>query len=162
MVLSLPHRLRVITSTQTLSAPIRASTARIRDLQLLKPVLRRKVQAIVAVAQAHGVPLEVYETYRSQARQTQLFNQGATQFKQVGTHHYGLSCDVVNKIGGEWSWKGDFSLLGRLAREHQLIWGGDWTGFPDHVHVQRCSLARQTALFRGEWYPSDSYDPYQN
>ena len=52
------------------------STARISDLQLLEPVLRRKVQAIVAVAQAHGVRLEVYETYRSQARQTQLFNQG--------------------------------------------------------------------------------------
>ncbi len=57
--------------------------------------------------------------------------------------------------------------MGLLAREHGLIWGGDWGkpdgkhGFVDPVHVQRISVAKQAALFRGEWYPEADYDPYK-
>jgi len=58
-------------------------------------------------------------------------------------------------------------LLGELAHEHGLIWGGDWGNpsakhtFIDPVHVQRCTVARQAGLFRGEWYPEEGYDPYK-
>jgi hypothetical protein len=54
--------------------------------------------------------------------------------------------------------------LGRLAAERGLIWGGDWGrpdlphSFVDSVHIQRCALWRQAALFRGEWYPDIAYD----
>jgi len=82
-------------------------------------------------------------TYRSQARQQELFNQGASKLRVVGVHHFGLAVDLVKVVGGEPSWKGDFSFLGRLAHEHGLIWGGDWGDpavphtFIDAVHVQR-------------------------
>lgn len=86
----------------------------------------------------------------------------------VGVHHYGLACDLVKDVSGQPSWEGDFSFLKIIARRHRLIWGGDW-GTPsephklyDAVHVQRCSVARQGALFRGEWYPDDEYDPYND
>jgi hypothetical protein len=143
------------------------STDRIADLNLLEPVTRQKVEAIIADAKAHGLDLMVFETYRSQARQVLLFNQGATKLSKVGVHHYGLACDIVKSINGQPSWKGDFSILGQLAREHGLIWGGDWGTptmhhtFVDAVHVQRCTVSRQAALFRGDWYPDDAYDPYQ-
>lgn len=97
-----------------------------------------------------------------------LFNQGATKLKTVGVHHYGLACDLVKSVGGKPSWKGDFSLLGELAHAYGLIWGGDWGTpnvhhtFIDEVHVQRCSIKRQGALFRGEWYPDAAYNPYND
>jgi hypothetical protein len=108
----------------------------------------------------------VYETYRSRQRQKLLFDRGATKLEQVGVHHYGLACDIVKSVNGQPSWKGDFSFLGRLAKKHGLIWGGDWgrpgspNRFVDAVHVQRCAVARQKRLFAGTWYPDDSYNPY--
>lgn len=140
----------------------------ISAIDLLEPTVRTKVQSIIADAKAHGFDCMVFETYRSQARQKQLFDQGATELKKVGVHHYGLACDIVKSVNGQPSWKGDFSLLGRLAKQYGLIWGGDWGrpdlphSFVDEVHVQWCSLNRQAALFRGEWYPVAGYDPYAN
>src|SRR6266478_8151690 len=96
----------------------------------------------------------------------QLFAQDATKLKTVGVHNYGLACDIVKVVGGEPSWKGDFSFLGLLARKHGLIWGGDWGApgqhhtFIDAVHVQRCSIGKQPALFSGAFYPDDAYNPY--
>ena len=141
------------------------STKRICDLALLEPVTRKSVEAIIEDAAALGILLMPFETYRSQERQQELFAQGASKLRAVGVHHYGLACDIVKVVGGEPSWKGDFSFLGHLAQNHGLIWGGDW-GAPNHphtfvdaVHVQRCTVAMQPALFRGTWYPNDQYDP---
>jgi hypothetical protein len=143
------------------------SPKRVADLKLLEPVTRQRVEAIIADAKANGVELMVFETFRSQARQAELFNQGASKLRTVGVHHYGLACDIVKVVAGEPSWKGSFSLVGQLAHEHGLIWGGDWGApnirhsFVDAVHVQRCSIAKQAGLFRGVWYPDDDYDPYR-
>jgi len=142
------------------------SAARVADPGLLEPTTRGLVQQIVDSAQKMGIPLMVYETYRSQARQQELFDHGATRLRTVGVHHYGLACDIVRSIGGEPSWQGDFAFLGKLAQASGLIWGGDWGNpaikhsFVDAVHVQRCTVARQVALFAGTWYPDDAYNPY--
>ena len=141
------------------------TTDRIADMSLLEPSTRQRVEAIIAEAKSQGIELMIFETYRSQARQLQLFNQGATQLQTVGVHHYGLACDIVKCINGEPSWKGDFSFLGTLAKKHGLIWGGDWGSpsakhtFFDYDHVQRCSVGDQQALFNGGWYPDQNYDP---
>jgi len=110
----------------------------------------------------------IYETYRSQNRQQELFNNGATKLRTVGVHHYGLACDIVRVAAGEPCWKGDFSFLGQLAHSSGLIWGGDWGApeikhsFVDSVHVQRCTVTRQGDLFTGVWYPNDAYNPYDD
>jgi len=141
-------------------------TDRIADTALLEPSTRQRVEAIIAEAKSQGIELMIYETYRSQARQLQLFKQGAARLQNVGVHHYGLACDIVKCINSEPSTKGDFSFLGTLAKKHGLIWGGDWGDpsekhtFPPYVHVQRCSLKDQQALFNGDWYPDQGYDPY--
>ena len=144
------------------------STSPVNDMMLLEPVTRKLVEEIIADAAANGLKLMVFETYRSQERQQHLFDQGATKLQKVGVHHYGLACDIVKSINGEPSWKGDFSLLGQLAHHHNLIWGGDWGtpqirhSFIDSVHVQRCSVGRQGDLFRGEFYPGENYNPYDD
>ena len=135
------------------------STRVVSDVQMLEPIMRGKVTAIIQEAREHGVNFMVFETYRSQARQAQLFKEGASKLQKVGTHHYGIACDIVRSVNGQPSWKGDFSLLGQLAKKHGLIWGGNWTGFVDAVHVQRCALGRQELLFAGSWYPDDVYNP---
>jgi hypothetical protein len=142
------------------------SDARVADPLLLEPVTRKLVQQIVDAAQQMGIAVMIFETYRSQARQLDLFNNGATKLRTVGVHQYGLACDIVRVAGGEPSWKGDFSFLGELAHSSGLIWGGDWGNpgiqhsFVDSVHVQRCTVARQGALFAGTFYPDDDYNPY--
>jgi hypothetical protein len=139
------------------------SAKRVADLALLEPKFRDLVREIIADAAEHGVKLIAFETYRSRERQMQLFNEGASKLKEVGVHHYGLACDLVRVVDGEPSWKGDFSIVGQLARAHGLIWGGDWGApaerhtFVDPYHVQRCALSDQAKLFREEWYPSDKY-----
>jgi hypothetical protein len=142
------------------------SPNRLADPELLEPGTRKLVAEIMDAAAKRGIPLMVFETYRSQERQLALFNQGASKLKTVGVHHYGLACDLVKSINGEPSWKGSFDFLGELAHEHELIWGGDWGSpgaphtFIDADHVQRCSLMRQNTLFAGTWYPDEAYDPY--
>jgi len=144
------------------------STGRISDPALLEPKTREAVEKIIADAKSNGVDLMIFETYRSQARQKVLFDRGASKLKQVGVHHYGLACDLVRDVNGEPSWKGDFSILGHLARAHALIWGADWGNpnvkhtFVDDDHVQRCTIPRQAGLFGGTWYPDDGYDPYRD
>lgn len=144
------------------------SSKRIDDLALLEPVTSAAVQKIIADSRVLGFEMMVFETFRSQARQLQLFAQGVTKLKTVGVHNYGLACDIVKVVGGEPSWKGDFSFLAHLARKYGLIWGGDWGApgqhhtFVDSVHVQRCCIGRQPALFRGEYYPEATYNPYDD
>jgi hypothetical protein len=144
------------------------SVNRVSDASLLEPATRQLVVAVVSAASRMGIELMIYETYRSQERQQELFNQGATRLRTVGVHHYGLACDILRVVAGEPSWKGDFSFLGQLSRSSCLIWGGDWGAphirhsFIDSVHVQRCTVARQGELFEGKWFPDEAYNPYQD
>jgi len=140
------------------------SVDRIDDPLLLEPITRQAVQNILAQAAGMGIEVMIFETFRSQPRQQFLWSQGATKLKTVGVHHYGLACDIVKVLDGEPSWQGDFSFLGDLAKENELIWGGDW-GEPDVVHtfldgdhVQRCTIIQQSGLFAGNWYPEGASD----
>lgn len=140
----------------------------IRDTGLLAPMMRAKISVVIQQAGEQGLELVCFETYRSQERQQILFDHHVTQLRTVGVHHYGLAADLVRNVGGQPSWKGDFSLLGHLARANGLVWGGDWGNpniphsFRDPYHLQWCSLVRQSDLFAGRWYPDDGYDPYND
>lgn len=101
-------------------------------------------------------------------RQAWLFAQGVTRLRDVGTHHYGLACDLLRVEAGIPRWNGDYAFLRALARRHGLDRGGDRgrpdlpNDFVDAAHVQRCAFARQPHLFAGEWHPDEAYDPYED
>src|SRR6185312_3639305 len=81
---------RVIRSSALYRTPNRCAR-----LELLHPVFRRKLLAVMADLKHHGIDAVVYETYRSQVRQTALYRSGASQLKTVGEHHFGVAADVV-------------------------------------------------------------------
>lgn len=148
-----------------INSPVFHWPRRISSLNLLEPITRAAVVAIMADAKAAGTPLIVFETFRSAERQQTLFNQGATQLRTVGVHHYGLACDLVKDIDGDPSWNGSFDFLRILAGKHGLISGADWGqpqvhhSFIDADHVQRCRVSDQPKLFAETWYPDATYDP---
>ena len=141
---------------------------RVSAIHLLEPEFRRRMQNVIDDAKLLGHELRIIETYRSKERQLDLYNQKKTKLKNVGVHHYGLAADVVKMIKGNPSWSGDWTFLGKLAEKHKLIWGGDWgfpnrkTSFYDAVHLQMVSVKDQSKLFKGTWYPSNDYNPYEN
>jgi len=146
-----------------MKSPAFSSANPYRGVDLLEPVTRAAVANIIKAAADAGTTLQVLETFRSEARQQALFAQGATQLRQVGVHHYGLACDLGIVVGGQINWKADYSVLGRLAKQFGLVWGGDWGhpanpgSFRDYDHVQRIAVADQSRLFNGSWYPPQDY-----
>ena len=132
---------------------------RIAHPLLLEPILREKVGCILQEAKRRGTPLALFETFRSEARQEQLFEAKRTQLRKVGVHHYGLACDLVRIVDGRLDWEADHGVVGELAEAHRLVWGGAWQTIHDPYHVQRIAVGRQGELFAGAFYPGEDYDP---
>lgn len=142
------------------------SDAVCKDMNLLEPGTRKAVLALMGEAEQMGQDLRVLETYRSQTRQSILFMKRATQLRTVGCHGYGLAVDFGVFIDGHYAENNKpYVFLRELAREHGLISGQDWGhahegNFVDSGHVQRIPVWRQSALFSGQWFPPEDYDPY--
>lgn len=137
------------------------------DLAMLEPGTRAAVEAIIADAAKLGYTLRPVETYRSVARQQHFYRIGFTKLKNVGCHHWGLACDLAMVRDGKDDPKGeDYLFLRHLAESHGMISGCDWArpdlphSFRDYDHIQRCSMAKQDALFAGEWYPDANYNAF--
>ena len=121
---------------------------------------------MIVVAHDAGHELRVGETFRSQARQTQVFKQGFSQLRKVGCHGYGVACDLQLFVNGAYDPNGSHYLFFQdLCKQVGLISGIDW-GTPEHAHsfkdydhVQNVPVFRQTELFNGTWYPTPNYDP---
>ena len=145
------------------------STNICRDVALLEPGFRAKVQALLDKAHADGHDIRIAEAFRSQARQAQLFEQGYTQLKKVGVHNYGLACDFNLFVNGKYETDGqEYSFLLGYGKELKFISGIDWGTpwqkhtFHDWDHIQNVPVFRQTALFSGSWYPDSNYNPIQD
>ena len=138
------------------------STTVIKDVDLLEPGTKAAVQKIIELAAGMGKTLKVTETYRSQARQTEVYNNGASKLKKVGCHGYGLAVDFALFEGKKYIQDGEqYKFLIDLCKEVGMISGIDWGApdqkhtFIDSGHVQRIPLHRQTEVFNGEWYPPE-------
>ncbi len=142
------------------------SDAVCKDTALLEPGTRAAVAALMAEAKEEGHDIRLLETYRSQTRQSALFQAHRTQLRVVGCHGYGVAVDFGVFVNGKYAEDNKPDLfLRELARKHGLISGQDWGhaktgGFVDSGHVQRVPVWRQPDLFAGRWYPPTDYDPY--
>jgi peptidoglycan L-alanyl-D-glutamate endopeptidase CwlK len=106
---------------------------------LLYPPFREKVIQVKQELAKQKLPFYIYETFRSNARQLELYKKGYSKVKTAGMHTYGVAVDFVGKDNkGNWSWdmKLPWSKLGAISKKLGLFWGGDWTSFKDYPHIQ--------------------------
>jgi hypothetical protein len=61
-----------------------------------------------------------FETFRSNKRQFELFNQGATIVKSYGMHFYGIAVDLINFKNGLIKWNLDYKALLKIGNDIAL------------------------------------------
>lgn len=145
-------------STNIRTSPFYTQTQRSDGLELLYPPFLFALVSLFVRARGEGLPVTIYETYRSQERQLQLFNQGATTLKKNGMHHFGIAADIVFLTASgnpSWAESNNWTRLGAIGRDLGLEWGGLWSGFVDKPHFQLvpATASAQAKIIAGE-YPS--------
>lgn len=114
----------------------------IADETLLYPPFAQKIRVLKQrfFERVHYEAVTL-ETYRTPERQDRL-HKNPMGIKAVAPwqsmHQYGLAEDIIfdmdlNKPGRQKPYDGDFKLLGKLAEELGLIWGGR---FNDSTHIE--------------------------
>ena len=112
--------------------------SRCSDPKLLyPPLLKTAIQVCAQVPNLH-----IFETYRSNVRQGDLFRQGFSKCRQFGMHYYGIAVDLVFKDGGGWTWDGDYKTVRKLYKENGLVVLGSW----DLAHAQVPEVSQQASL----------------
>ncbi len=124
------------------------------DIKILYPNFAYLILKLFANAYSSGLKVLIKETYRSQARQFKLFQEGHTQLKQNGMHHFGVATDFCfrdtqNKPPQEKDWQ----ILGEIGRNLGLFWGGDWKTFKDFPHFQLipATIEDQKKIMNGQY-----------
>lgn len=111
-----------------------------RSLLRLEGVHPDLVRVVKRAASMSDLDFTVLEGLRTEARQRELFKQGAT--KTMNSRHLtGHAVDLAPMLNGQVSW--DWPLYHRLAKTVKsaaelekvpLQWGGDWRTFKDGPH----------------------------
>lgn len=112
---------------------------------LYPPFLVRLLRGLKSARKA-GIPLDVFETWRSYKRQEELYSQGRTRPGKIVTraqpgrswHTYGVAADLVLKIDGRWTWEHhDLYEKGAPYLESEgLRWLGRGPGIVDMAHYE--------------------------
>ncbi|MBY0490637.1 MAG: M15 family metallopeptidase [Gemmatimonadaceae bacterium] len=126
-----------------------------RDLQVLAPGFRMRLDLVIDDLQRAGFDPMVVETLRTSERQRFLFGFGRDYDDGRGVvthssdcdetwHGFGLAADIIS-ASKRWDAAPAFwTALGAACRIRGLTWGGDWNGngssdderFVDRPHVQ--------------------------
>jgi len=109
-----------------------------RNSDLLFPTIKTKAEEICSEVN----DLHIFETYRSNVRQLQLYNNGSSKIKQFGMHFYGIAVDLVFRDIHGWTWDGDYKTVRRKYKERGLIVLGSW----DMAHAQMVTVSQQSNL----------------
>lgn len=91
---------------------------------------------------AFGIEVKIYELYRSNERQNELYAQGVTKARAgQSPHQYGLAVDLIHRTRGWDLTKAEWGIIGAHGKEVarklgvKIEWGGDWN-FYDPAHWQ--------------------------
>lgn len=141
-----------------------------RDLALLYPPFRERLERGLAIAHSRGLMAYPFECFRNPARQAWLYAQGRTRPGMIVTrakpgnswHEYGVATDLVfdgsAQPGTQWDWdgdyigekKGDYQKLGPIMQAQGLEWfgavGSDFFEMPHFQQTWGLSLERAQLL----------------
>ena len=115
----------------------------VRDLGALQPAFRAKLERVISrMNEEYGHSVSVTETYRTQARQDQLLQQGRTTSGPIVTwtsrslHTQGRAADLI--VDGKWNNPEGFQRLQEIATQEGLSTLGPRD--PGHVEMREDSL----------------------
>jgi hypothetical protein len=115
---------------------------RYSGLNLLYYPFRVKLLKGLEDAQKAGIPLKVFESFRSTKRQSELWAQGrslpgvrvTSQRPGLSYHNYGLAADLVLFIDGKWTWADEhiptYKKAGPFLEAQGLTWLGNAGDYP--------------------------------
>ena len=117
---------------------------RYQGINLLYFPFRQKIMAGLEDAWSDGIPVRIFETFRTRQRQSAIYAQGRTTEGPIITrampghsyHNYGIAVDLVMYVDGKWDWSDTalYRKLGPYFQRYGVRWLGDTTG--DLVHYQ--------------------------
>ena len=118
-------------------------SAVIKDISELTPKAQEACNAFLKVCEQRGLKVRITETYRSQARQNELYAQGRTTAGKVVTwtknsrHTSRKAWDICQNIKGREydTSEGFFKKCGEVAAALNITWGGTWKT-PDMPHFE--------------------------
>lgn len=113
-----------------------------RSLQRLEGVHPDLVKVMHEAIRTTTIDFTVLEGLRSEARQRELFNSGASTTMN-SRHLTGHAVDIAPWVNGEpsWHWPHYYQLEPIVKQAAKSLnipieWGGDWTSFKDGPHWQ--------------------------
>ena len=99
---------------------------RINDINELTPRMQCKVASFLRECHERGVMCYPFETYRSQERQNELYEQGRTTPGSIVTwtkssrHTQREAVDMAFGGDGKWTWDGDWDKMIEIASHYGL------------------------------------------
>lgn len=98
----------------------------IRDITELTPRMQCKVAAFLRECKERGLDCHVFESYRTQERQDELYAQGRTEPGNIVTwtldsrHKQREAVDMAFGGDGKWHWNGDWEKMIEIASHYGL------------------------------------------
>lgn len=113
-----------------------------RDIQELSTQAQIACNLFLDECKKAGLNVCITETYRPQARQNWLYEQGRTRAGNIVTwtknsrHTDRMAWDICQNVKGqEYSDSAFFSKCGEVAKRLGITWGGSWST-PDKPHFE--------------------------
>ena len=111
-----------------------------RDINELTPLAQRACRLFMETCRKNGLDIFITETYRSQKRQNELWEQGRSKPGKIVTwtmhsrhtdrRAWDIACNGSNLYD-----RATLKKAGRIAEKLGITWGGTWTT-PDMPHFE--------------------------
>lgn len=117
-------------------------TKQCRDIDELLPAAKKACNLFLSECQKAGLDIFIVETYRSQARQNYLYEQGRSRAGQKVTwtkssrHTRRLAWDIAVRPPKNLYDETTLKKAGAIAKRLGITWGGSWKGTPDMPHFE--------------------------
>ncbi|MGL5765931.1 MAG: M15 family metallopeptidase [Sarcina sp.] len=118
------------------------ATKSCRDIKQLDKDTMQACEIFLAECKKVGLNIIVTETYRPQARQDYLYEQGRSRPGKVVTntrksvHTSKRAFDICHNVKGDEYNNRILDKAGKIGMDLGLAWGGSWTSFVDKPHFE--------------------------